>query len=171
MKHYVLWFGVPKKLLSDNGPCYISELFKEACKLLKAKKVLTSPYRPQTDGCIEKYHSTLVFTIILKIFSKGNYWDELLAFALFNYNTSLQVSIQATPFFMTFGRQVHFVKPAAYRSMIACIYISSLMGGLGTTFKNIILLAAFFQPAWCRRSDQLRHLKPSAVSSFTHLLL
>ncbi len=47
------------RLLSDNGPCYISGELKE---YLKDQKILLSrgrPFHPQTQGKIERYHRSM----------------------------------------------------------------------------------------------------------------
>ena len=46
-------------MLSDNGPCYRSQLFNDT--LGNAVHKYTRPYRPQTNGKIERFHRTLAF--------------------------------------------------------------------------------------------------------------
>src|SRR5690606_2111826 len=49
-----------RRVLTDNGSCYRSHLFNEALgKHIKHK--YTRPYRPQTNGKIERFHRTLAF--------------------------------------------------------------------------------------------------------------
>ena len=47
------------KLLSDNGPGYISRAFRDYLKLVEIKHILPAPYHPQTNGKLERYHQTL----------------------------------------------------------------------------------------------------------------
>jgi transposase InsO family protein len=47
------------KLLSDNGPGYISRAFRDYLKLVEIKHILAAPYHPQTNGKLERYHQTL----------------------------------------------------------------------------------------------------------------
>jgi transposase InsO family protein len=48
------------KLLSDNGPCYVSNELKKYLKdELKIKQVHGKPMHPQTQGKIERYHRTM----------------------------------------------------------------------------------------------------------------
>ena len=46
-------------MLSDNGSCYKSKLWKQTCTDLGIKIKKTRPYRPQTNGKIERFHRTL----------------------------------------------------------------------------------------------------------------
>ena len=48
-----------KRVLSDNGSCYRSKLFAAALGTVVHK--FTRPYRPQTNGKIERFHRTLAF--------------------------------------------------------------------------------------------------------------
>lgn len=52
--------GIPEKLLSDRRTNFLSNLIQEVCQVLGVKKVNTSGYHPQTDGLVEKFHSTLI---------------------------------------------------------------------------------------------------------------
>ncbi len=59
----VAWFaerGVSvHRVLSDNGSCYRSNLWRETCADLGVTPKRTRPYRPQTNGKIERFHRTL----------------------------------------------------------------------------------------------------------------
>jgi transposase InsO family protein len=57
------WFadrGVSvQRVLSDNGPAYRSHLWRDTCSALGITPKRTRPYRPQTNGKIERFHRTL----------------------------------------------------------------------------------------------------------------
>ncbi|BCJ39772.1 IS481 family transposase [Actinoplanes ianthinogenes] len=47
------------RVLTDNGSCYISRLWRETCAELGVTVKKTRPYRPQTNGKVERFHRTL----------------------------------------------------------------------------------------------------------------
>jgi transposase InsO family protein len=63
LRRAVAWYqerGVTaERVLSDNGSCYRSNLWREVCAELGIKHKRTRPYRPQTNGKIERFHRTL----------------------------------------------------------------------------------------------------------------
>jgi transposase InsO family protein len=51
--------GVHPRIISDNGPQFIARDFKEFLRLCEMTHVKTSPFYPQSNGKIERYHRTL----------------------------------------------------------------------------------------------------------------
>ena len=47
------------RLLSDNGPCYISDDLKQYLKKQNIEHTRGAPYHPQTQGKIERYHRSM----------------------------------------------------------------------------------------------------------------
>ncbi|NEN80701.1 IS481 family transposase, partial [Nocardioides zeae] len=63
LQRAVAWFAehgiTVERVLSDNGSCYRSYAWRDACKDLAITPKHTRPYRPQTNGKIERFHRTL----------------------------------------------------------------------------------------------------------------
>ena len=63
LRRAVAWFAARgvriERVLSDNGSAYRSRLWREACAELAVTPKHTRPYRPQTNGKIERFHRTL----------------------------------------------------------------------------------------------------------------
>jgi transposase InsO family protein len=63
LRRATAWFaarGVKvERVLSDNGSCYKGHLWKQTCADLGITVKKTRPYRPQTNGKIERFHRTL----------------------------------------------------------------------------------------------------------------
>jgi putative transposase len=51
--------GVTPRIISDNGPQFIAKDFKEFIRVAGMTHVKTSPYYPQSNGKIERWHKTL----------------------------------------------------------------------------------------------------------------
>ena len=47
------------RLLSDNGSGYVSRAFREYMGMVGIRHILASPFHPQTNGKLERYHRTL----------------------------------------------------------------------------------------------------------------
>ena len=62
----VLWgqflrhYGFPQKILTDQGPCFESQLFQELMSMARIEKLRTTSYHPQTNGQCERFNSTLM---------------------------------------------------------------------------------------------------------------
>jgi len=63
LRRATAWFAARgvriERVLSDNGSCYKSNLWKSTCTGLGITVKKTRPYRPQTNGKIERFHRTL----------------------------------------------------------------------------------------------------------------
>jgi putative transposase len=51
--------GVKPRIISDNGPQFIAKDFKEFIRISGMTHVRTSPYYPQSNGKIERWHKSL----------------------------------------------------------------------------------------------------------------
>ena len=60
MNGWILLFGCPFVLHSDQGRNFESDLWKEICSLLEIHKTRTNPYRPESDGAVEQFNRTLI---------------------------------------------------------------------------------------------------------------
>jgi transposase InsO family protein len=56
---YYLSLGVAiARVMTDNGPCYRSQEFRDACRDLGLKHIRTRPYTPKTNGKAERFIQT-----------------------------------------------------------------------------------------------------------------
>ncbi|KAG1031847.1 hypothetical protein G6F57_011679 [Rhizopus arrhizus] len=101
----VLKFGVPTRLITDNGSNYISEAMKQVCQRLGIRRSLTSVEHPQTDGLVERINRTLKTSLATCADQDALNWDEYLPFVTFAYNTAKQESTKFSPFEVMFGRK------------------------------------------------------------------
>jgi transposase InsO family protein len=63
LRRAVAWFAArgvrTQRVLFDNGSAYKSHAWREPCAELGIKHKRTWPYRPQTNGKIERFHRTM----------------------------------------------------------------------------------------------------------------
>lgn len=63
LQRAVSWYStrgvVIERVLSDNGSCYKSKAWRQACAELGVQHKRTRPYRPQTNGKAERFHRTM----------------------------------------------------------------------------------------------------------------
>jgi putative transposase len=73
-------------LLSDNGAGYISRQFGEYLGLVGIRHILASPYHPQTNGKIERYHRTLKGELSLMPYEMPGELEEAIRAFIDYYN-------------------------------------------------------------------------------------
>ena len=106
LRSWVMYFGPPARLLTDNGSNFHSGVMEDLYLLFKINKLWTSPYHPQTDGSVERFNRTL--NAMLSHFvdvQRQDDWDQFLPLVIFAYNSTYNPSIGTTPFFMVNGFQ------------------------------------------------------------------
>ena len=80
--------GVTPRVITDNGPQFLARDFKEFIRLSGMTHVKTSPYYPQSNGKIERWHRTLKHDAVRKQtpLSKADA-DRVVARFVTHYNT------------------------------------------------------------------------------------
>ena len=110
-KRYVFrYHGMPKRIISDRGPQFTANFWKEVWRLTGTSLSFTAPYHPQSNSQTERYNRT--FEEGLRSFVDGlqTDWEEKLLLFEFAYNDTVHPALGFTPMFLNFGR--HPTKPA-----------------------------------------------------------
>ena len=96
--------SMPKSIISDRDPIFISNFWKEFFTMSGSKLQLSSAYHPQTDGqtevinrCVEQYLRSFVHQWPRR-------WNDYLPWAEYWYNTTYHISTGMTPFQALYGR-------------------------------------------------------------------
>jgi hypothetical protein len=103
--HILSLHGVPKTIVSDRGPQFVSKFWSELHKSLGTKLLHSSAYHPQTSGQTERVNQILedmMWACVLEFLQK---WDDCLPLAEFSYNNNYQESIKMAPFEALYGRR------------------------------------------------------------------
>lgn len=101
-------FGLPNKIVSDNGPQFISAEYRDFCKRNGIKIVTSSPSHPSTNGAAENAVKTFK-SCLLKLI-KSNKINELISSIisryLFTYRNTPHWVTGECPSTIVFGRKV-----------------------------------------------------------------
>jgi len=98
-------FGAPVQLLTDRGREFESELFLQLMKLMEIEKLRTTPYKPSTNGIVERFHRTLNSMIGKVVSDSQRDWDERLPLVMAAYRASLHSITGYTPNSLFLGHQ------------------------------------------------------------------
>ena len=81
-------FGVSlKSVMTDNGPCFRSDVFARACRQLGLKHLRTRPYTPRTNGKAERFiQSSLREWAYASTFTSSTHRTEQLPRWIHRYN-------------------------------------------------------------------------------------
>ena len=101
---YIVHYGIPERIHSDQGKCFESAVVKELCQLLGIKKTKTTPYHPQGNGMTERFNRTLLSMMgTLEPYEKNN-WAMHAEALTHAYNCTQHESTGYTPYYLMFAR-------------------------------------------------------------------
>ncbi|CAH1247195.1 RTL1 [Branchiostoma lanceolatum] len=103
-RQFILPYGFPKKLHSDQGANFQSELIRELCKLYGAAKISTTPYHPAGNGQCERFNRTLLDLLGTLEVDKKRRWPDYISQLVHAYNNAPHSSTGYSPYYMMFGR-------------------------------------------------------------------
>ena len=96
-------YGPPGKLLTDRGKNFMSRLCNAVYDMTSIKKIWTTPYKPSTDGLVEKYNHTMAEMLSHYVSIGMHDWDKWLQVLKFAYNSSKSPSTGYSPFYLLRG--------------------------------------------------------------------
>lgn len=95
-------YGIPDQIVSDNGPQFTAEEFKQFCLSNGIRHTLTAPYHPSSNGEAERFVQTFKSTMRR---GKGVLQSRLYQFLL-HYRTTPHTVTGKTPAELMFGRRI-----------------------------------------------------------------
>ncbi|KAI3358165.1 hypothetical protein L3Q82_003165 [Scortum barcoo] len=99
-------FGLPKVVQSDQGTNFRSRVFAQALKTLGINHVTSSPYHPESQGALERFHQTLKSMLRKYCHDSQRDWDEGVPLVLFAAHEAVQESLGFSPAELVFGHEV-----------------------------------------------------------------
>ena len=102
-ENFLLDYGWPEKILTDQGKSFDNSLIRELYKLAQIKKLHTSPYHPETNGQCEHFNATLINMLeTLPTHAKKN-WQEWVATLTHAYSCTISSVTGFSTYFLMFG--------------------------------------------------------------------
>ena len=103
-ENFLVHYGWPEKILTDQGKSFENNLFRELCSLAKVKKLCISPYHLETNGQCKCFNATLISMLgTLPSHAKKN-WQEWITALTHAYNCTVSPVTGFSPYFFMFGR-------------------------------------------------------------------
>ena len=102
-KNVVCRFGVPKRLVSDNGTQFASHQLKNLCEEVGIQQVFVSVEHLQTNGQVESANRVLLRGLKRKLEKAKGTWAEEVPRIVWAYHTTPQSSTHETPFSLVYG--------------------------------------------------------------------
>lgn len=98
-------FGCPSKLTSDQGRQFESDLFTNLLKYLGIHKLRTTPYHPQSNGMIERWHRALKVALMARLQCNTS-WVEELPVALLGLRAAIRSDSGVSAAELTYGKTI-----------------------------------------------------------------
>jgi len=103
LNHLISTFGVPEKIITDRGSIFNDRAMELLFSRLNIKHSMTTAYRPQANGRVERMHRTLK-TILAKLTENDREsWPKTLWKALLAIRTMANESTRQTPAKLLYG--------------------------------------------------------------------
>ncbi|KAK9064300.1 hypothetical protein SSX86_015680 [Deinandra increscens subsp. villosa] len=98
-------YGLPGKIVSDNGKQFADNPFKSWCQELHITQVFTSVAHPQANGQVERTNRSIVTGIKARLGEHGKSWLNELPSVIWALRTTERTSHGHTPYSLTFGSE------------------------------------------------------------------
>ncbi|XP_072943325.1 uncharacterized protein [Epargyreus clarus] len=98
-------FGLPRRMISDNGVQFVADVMQHAMFVLGVKQNLIPLYHPEANP-VERKNRDLKVQLAILVEKEHRQWAEALPFIRFALNTSLTQATKQTPAFLTFAREL-----------------------------------------------------------------
>lgn len=98
-------YGVPSKVIIDNGSNLNNNLVNEMYKEFRIEHQNSCPYRPKMNGMVEAANKNIK-KILQKMVVTYKDWHEMLPHDLHGHHTSIRTSTGETPFSLVYGMEV-----------------------------------------------------------------
>ena len=106
LERFITTFGCPLEVHSDQGSNFQLNLFQAMCGALKIAKTRTTPYRPCSNGQVERQNRTVLQMICCRIQGEVHDWDKDLHLITMGLHSTENRSTGFTPNQLMLGREI-----------------------------------------------------------------
>ncbi|KAB5526007.1 hypothetical protein PHYPO_G00146730 [Pangasianodon hypophthalmus] len=103
-ENFIVHYGFPEKLHSDQGPDFESKTIKELCDLAGIHKVRTTPYHPRGNP-VERFNRTILSMLGTLKAQEKTHWRDFVKPLVHAYNCTKHETTGFTPYELMFGWQ------------------------------------------------------------------
>lgn len=103
-ENFISHYGFPRRLHSDQGACFESEVVAELCKHAGISKSRTTPYHPRGNP-VERFNRTLLDLLGTLEEKKKEEWRKYVRPLVHAYNCTKNDVTGEAPFLLMFGRE------------------------------------------------------------------
>ena len=104
-ENFIVHYGFPARIHSDQGSNFESNLIKELCSLVEIEQSRTTSYHPMGNGMVEKFNQTLLNILGTLEDHQKTDWKSFDAPLVHAYYSTRHDSTRFSPHFLMFGRQ------------------------------------------------------------------
>lgn len=158
-ENFLVHYGFPERLHSDQGRDFESSLIKELCLVAGIHKVRTTPYHPRGNP-VERFNRTLLQMLGTLENKKKSCWKEFVKPLVHAYNCTRNDVTGYTPYELMFGRQprlpvdLAFGLPVDRSTKSHSQYVKDLKEGLRESYEIAIKNSAKVAQRNKRRFDK-----------------
>jgi hypothetical protein len=109
LQHLVPWFGIPRKIISDHDPRFVSNFTTELCCLLNIQQNVSTAFHLRTDGASERANQWLEQYLRIWTAEDQTTWAQFLSLAKFVHNSWPHDRTSLTPHKLLFGTKPPFL--------------------------------------------------------------
>ena len=103
LDQFLVHYGLPESIISNQGQNFESDLISELCKLPKVQKLHTSPYHPQTNGQCEPFNHTVINMLGTLPPNKKSSWRDNVPTLVHVYNCTRSSATGFCPYYLMYS--------------------------------------------------------------------
>ena len=149
--------GCPKRLTSDRGGCFTSDLWSKLMETLGIEHITTTAYHPQSDGQLERLHSHLKCAV--KAIGSEEDWVDRLPLVLLVLRNSVMEDTGHTPAEYVYGHNsalpglaFNYEEPRLADNLHPATFLKA--------FKEGVKKLRYSQPRWVQHARPQKELPP-----------